>query len=262
VGKKVLSAVILTKNEEKNIKRCLNSVSFADEVIVVDDFSNDNTGKIAEEYKAAVYKRNLNTDFSAQRNFGISKARGDWILFIDADEEVSKGLQDEIIKLLNYDKIDKEEINAYYIKRRDRWWGRELKFGEVEKTRTKGLVRLVKKNSGKWVNPVHEVLEASGPVSQLDNYLNHYPHQTVKEFLEEVNFYSTIRAKELSAKGKRTNIGEIIFYPFFKFVLNYFIYLGFLDGAAGFAYAFFMSFHSFLVRTKLFQYAQLNSDSS
>lgn len=252
-----ISAVVLTKNEEKNIERCLRPLAFCNEIIIVDDFSGDKTVELANKFKAKVYKHKLNDDFSSQRNFGLEKAKGEWVLFIDADEEVSQQLEEEILNKLNLNSNDKNL--AYYIKRRDFWWGRELRYGEMRKIRQIGLVRLIRRNSGKWVGKVHEVFKASGSFGQLKSFINHYPHQTLRDFVAEINFYSTVRARELLSQGGETNILETIFYPLGKFILNYFVYLGFLDGAAGFAYAFLMSFHSFLVRVKLFQYTQIDA---
>ncbi len=183
----------------------------------------------------------------------MSLARNDWVLFLDADEVITNELKKETLKLKEND------YNSYYIKRRDYWWGRELKYGETSKARNLGIIRLVKKNSGKWFGKVHEEFRSTGKVGQLKNFINHYPHPTVKDFLEEINFYSSLRAKELQAQGKNVNILEIIFYTFGKFILTYFIKLGFLDGPAGFAYAFFMSFHSFLVRAKMYQLTKLET---
>jgi len=227
-----ISAVILSKDDSDNLESCLKSVDFCSEKLIL-------KGQI--------------TDFSKQRNLGIEKASGDWILFIDTDEEVTGELKKEIVALLNYTVV---KYNAYYIKRRDFFWGREVKFGETMKARRRGIIRLVKKNSGKWTGKVHEEYQPSGSVGQLNNYLNHYPHQTIKEFIDKINFYSSIRAEELYQSGKKFSILELIFFPLFKFKLTYFIYLGFLDGPAGFVYAFLMSFHSFLVRAKLFQIYQ------
>jgi len=261
--------VILTKNEEKNIVRCLESLDFCDEVIAVDDFSEDKTVEKIKNQRSKVksnktnikiYQRELNGDFAGQRNFAMGKASNEWVLFIDADEEATYELQKEIKKYF----IDNDpatggmtKIDAFYLRRRDFFWGRELKWGETVKVRDKGLIRLVKKNSGKWEGNVHEeykVKSQKSKVKSLNNYLNHYPHQSVREFLQEINFYSSVRAKELFEEGKRTNIFEIIFLPPGKFLLTYFIKLGFLDGPAGFSYAFMMSFHSFLVRSKLYLY--------
>lgn len=105
---------------------------------------------------------------------------------------------------------------------------------------------------------MHEEFVCQGLVGRLESLLNHYPHPTVKDFLKEINYYSTLRAKELLEQRKSANIFSIIFYPLGKFVFTYFLKLGFLDGPAGFGYAFMMSFHSFLVRAKLYQYTKID----
>lgn len=248
------SVVILTKNEEKNIEKCLRSICFCKDIIVIDDYSDDKTCEIAKKHGASVYKRSLNNDFSSQKNYGIEKAKNTWALFLDADEELSNELINEIKDLdIN------SRVNGYFLKRRDFFWGKELNHGEVKKTRNKGIIRLVKKGTGKWKGSVHEKLIIKGNVLTLKGFINHYPHQTIKEFLKSVNFYSTLRARELYNQKKKTNIFEIIFFPFFKFILTYVIYLGFLDGTSGFIYAFFMSFHSFLSKVKLYQYCNIDN---
>ncbi len=250
-----LSTVILAKNEEKHLGRAIESVEFSNEIIVVDDFSTDRTGEIAKGMGAIVYQRRLNDNFSRQRNFGLQKSRGDWVLFLDADEFLEKKLQEEIKKAIS----NSTEISAFYIKRRDYMWGSELKYGELRKLRNKGLIRLVKRDSGKWSAPVHETFQTFSSIGQLNSYINHFPHQSLKEFLEEINFYSSLRAKELQQQGKKPSLLEIAIFPTAKFILNYFLRLGFLDGPVGFLYAFMMSFHSFLVRAKLYQYVKLNT---
>ncbi len=253
----MLTAVVLTKNEEKNIERCIESLVFCDELIIVDDNSNDSSLEIAEKYKVKIYQRPLHNNFSEQRNFGMQKAKEDWILFIDADEEVTEGLKREIME-----SIQSHDVAAYYIKRRDFFWGKELMFGETATVRNKGLIRLMKKSSGKWIRPVHEEFRTEGKTSQLNSYLNHYPHPSINEFLQDINTYSTLRAQELYKNKSSLNAVSIIIYPLAKFILVYFIKLGFLDGPAGFAYAFFMTFHSFLVRAKLYQYLHVHEKSS
>lgn len=256
----MLSGVVLTKNEEKNIESVINSLKFCDEILILDDYSTDQTAKRAKDLGARVIRRKLNNDFAGQRNFAIGESRGEWIFFVDADEEVSRELRNEILSLVAGRRGEKSRQDsslktrdkapkAFHIKRRDIWWGRELKFGEVGKIR---LLRLVKKNSGRWRGRIHETFKTSYQTATLKNYLTHRPHPTVREFLAEINSYSTIRARELADQGRQTNLFEIIFYPPGKFFLNYFLKLGLLDGAPGFVYAFMMSFHSFLVRAKLY----------
>lgn len=247
----MLTAVVLTKNEGKNIERCVKSLSFCDEIVLVDDTSSDNTVQIATEHGATVYPHSLNGDFAKQRNYTMEKAKNDWVLFVDADEVVTKDLQKEL-STINH---QLSTVLAFRIRRRDFFWGKELKYGEVEKWRNRGAIRLVKKGSGSWVGKVHEEFKMfNAQCSMFNGFLDHYPHQTVMEFIESVNNYSTIRAEELHGQGKRFNILSTIAYPFGKFFYVYFLKRGFLDGPAGFAYAFFMSFHSFLSRAKLYHY--------
>lgn len=240
-----LSAVVLTKNEEENIKECLQSLSFCDEIIVIDDFSTDKTVEIAKEMGVFVFTQLLNNDFSAQRNFGLKKAKGEWILFVDADERVSLALRDEIIQLTNNPIT---QYSGFNIKRTDFMWRKELKHGELANVK---LLRLAKKDVGRWKGKVHEVWKIKGKIGELKNPLLHYPHPTLTEFLQNINFYTNLRAKELYMQDIQVYWASIILYPLGKFFLNYFIKLGFLDGIPGLIQAILMSFHSFLVRGKL-----------
>lgn len=252
MGKVIFSVVVLTKNEEVNIERCLRSVAFADEIIIIDDYSTDKTVEIAKKYKAQVFQRRLEDDFSAQRNFGLEKAKGEWILYVDADEEVAPFLFQEIKNAVERN----DGHDSYFIHRRDYWLGKEIKHGDVRPIRGGGLIRLVRKNSGQWIGKVHETYESKGKAGRLLSYMNHYPHSTLKDFIADINHYSSLRAKELKEQGRKTNVIEIIFLPMGKFILNYVWRQGFLDGPEGFVYAFLMSFHSFLVRAKLFQWTR------
>lgn len=244
----MITAVVLTKNEEKNIVDCLEGLTFCDEILVIDDNSHDRTEEISKSLKAKVIKHNLNNDFSAQRNFGLNKALGEWVLFVDADERISAQLAKEIIQVTSLNSVD-----GYFIKRDDTIWGRKLKYGETGGIK---FLRLAKKRFGLWEGKVHERWEIKGKVGILSNSLDHYPHQSVGEFIKEVNYYTNLRAEELHAKHIKSNWYDILFYPKLKFLLNYFLRLGFLDGLPGFIFAITMSFHSFLVRGKLWQLNQ------
>lgn len=129
--------------------------------------------------------------------------------------------------------------------------GKQLKHGDTGNIK---LLRLAKKRSGIWQGKVHEKWIVEGNIDELENPIIHYPHPTISEFLYDINFYTTLRAKELLQSGKKCSIWEIIFYPKAKFLQNYFIKLGFLDGIEGFIHAILMSLHSFLVRAKLWTY--------
>ena len=144
-------------------------------------------------------------------------------------------------------------LDGFFIRRKDTLWGKELNYGETGKI---NLLRLARKSSGRWEGKVHETWEIKGDIGVLDNALMHYPHQTIKEFISEINYYSTIRANELKEKQITSTFLSILSYTIGKFTLNYFVKLGFLDGMQGLLFALMMSFHSFLTRSKLWLYYQ------
>ena len=251
----MISAIVLTKNEENNIVDCLDSLLWCDEILVIDDNSEDKTVEVIENLKNKKIKvlfHSLNNDFSKQRNFALREAQHGWILFIDADERVSLSLQYEILSLIT---SPLSNYSGYYIRRRDVMWGRELRYGETGHIKT---LRLVKKDKGEWVGKVHESFRIKGKTGLLRNPLMHYPHQNLTEFLQEVNFYTDLRAKELFNKGIKVYWWSILMYPLGKFILNYVFKRGFLDGIPGLVVAILMSFHSFLVRGKLWSLIQNN----
>lgn len=239
----MITAIVLTKNEEKNIKACLGSLSWCEEIIVLDDHSTDKTVDIARKSGAKVFIRSLDGDFASQRNYGLEKATQDWVLFVDADERVSDQLAYEIQAL-----ILQTAYLGVYLYRKDTMWGKRLEHGETGVIK---LLRLGKKKAGKWVGRVHERWEISGATGVCRHNLDHYPHPSVKEFLEKIQYYTDLRANELFEKKVPVSWWHIILYPKAKFIQNYGIRLGFLDGTAGIVHALLMSLHSFLVRGKL-----------
>lgn len=243
-----ISVVILTKNNQETIKPCVDSISFADEMIVVDDFSEDETRGVVRKLGAKVYKRKLGNNFAEQRNFGLKKAGCKWILFIDSDEVVTKKLADEIIQTTSNPFIRTEGI---YIKRKDFMWGKEIRYGETGKIK---LLRLARNGAGKWKRNVHEYWDVVGRTSTLINPIHHYPHANLKEFISSVNWSSTLHAKENRKEGKKSNLVKIIFWPIGHFVVNWVLKRGFMDGVYGFVIALIMSFHSFLAWSKLWIY--------
>ncbi len=244
----MISAVILVKNEEKNIVDCIKGLRWCGEILVVDDNSTDKTVELAKKNGARVITHSLENDFSRQRNFGLLEAKGEWVFFVDADERVSESLAFEITNRIK--ESPSEHYDGFFIRRIDNMWGKKLLHGETGNIK---LLRLVKKTSGKWEGQVHEVWKTKGVLGELKNPISHYPHQTITEFLEEINFYTDIRAKELHKKGIKAHWWSVIVYPKAKFFLNYIIKMGFLDGIPGLVFAILMSFHSFLVRGKLWQ---------
>ncbi len=242
----MLSGIVLVKNEEKNIVDCLESIDFCDEIVVVDDYSEDRTVDLIKQLKnpkITIVQRKLDGDFAAQRNFALSKAKGDWVFFVDADERVSPELKKEILQV-----VQSESIDGYFLKRKDVMWGKALQYGETADVK---LLRLARKGKATWKGKVHERWEVKGKTALLLHPLDHFPHVSLHNFIQEIDTYTTLRAKELYDQGVRTNWFFIIAYPKAKFILNYFFKQGFRDGTAGFMLAMMMSLHSFLVRGKL-----------
>lgn len=241
---KKLTVVILAHNEETNIRHSLESVSFTDKIIVIDDHSQDNTAKLAKQLNAKVVSYTGKDDFAQRRNFALSQSDTDWVLFVDADEVVSPELAREVAKL-----PDDPPESAFFIRRVDFFWEQKITHGELWNAR---FARLVNRKSGNFVRAVHEVWKSEGKTGNLQGLLLHYPHPTIKEFLLSVNRYSTLNAHVFLQEKRSTNALDILCTPLLKFLFTYFLRLGFLDGFVGFVYSFMMSFHSFLTRAKLY----------
>lgn len=241
----MITAVVIAKNEEGKIADCLKSLKWCTERIVIDNNSDDKTAKIAKDNGALVYGVENEHDFSFLRNYGLSVAQNDWVLFVDSDEVVTESLAYEITSAIS---ANLENYSGFYIKRIDTIWGKELTHGE----NTINLLRLGKKDKGEWKGKVHEVWEIKGKTKTLKNSILHFPHISISALWDSIDYYSTIRAKELKEQNVKSNGFFIAFYPFVKFMQDYVVKMGFLDGIPGFLMATSMSLHSFMVRGKLY----------
>lgn len=242
-----LTAIVLTKNEESLIEKCLSSLSFCDEIVIIDDYSTDKTVAFAKNFGCRVYKRHLREDFSQQRNFGTKKARYPWILWIDADERVPDELRAEIEKA-----IGSTRFSGYLILRHDIFRSKELKFGGW----TDYHVRLVLKDASHWVRAVHEHCLVDGNIGKLASPLMHYSHDSISAFIKSIEHYSNLHALANSAEGKYSSIIKIVLWPIAKFFVQFIAKRGYRDGMEGFIYAFMMSYHSFLAWSILWFYQQ------
>lgn len=240
----MISAVVLTHNSAATLSTTLKSLGFADELLVIDDHSTDETTTIAKSYGAQVTTHTLSDDFALQRNLGLQIAKGDWVLYVDSDEEVSESLAKELIQASRAP----SDVVGYMIKRTDKLWGKVLQHGETDNVR---LMRFAKKDAGVWVRPVHEVWQVKGLIGNFSSPLLHTPHPTVSHFLASVSRYSTVNAQYLYRQNTKIPLWHVVAYPVTKFLVNYVWRLGFLDGTQGAIVAIMMSFHSFLVRSKL-----------
>jgi len=243
-----VTVVILTHNDEATLIKTIESTQSLSLVkrIIIDDHSTDTTPSIAKKYHIPCITLGLDNDFAAHRNRALSKAPTDWVLFLDSDEMLTPELCRAIAEL-----PPDPDASAYRMRRVDTFWKTTIAHGEVG---TVWVTRLVNKKRGKFVRPVHEVWENEGTIESLTGKLRHYPHPTVAEFLEHVNRYSSIEANYRARTGRAGDIVDVVVTPVAKFIYTYVIRQGFRDGPAGFVYSFMMSFHSFLVRAKLYQH--------
>ncbi len=245
-----ISAVILTRNEDENIEDCIKSISFCDEIIVIDDYSSDSTlSKLKDlshvyKRKIKVFKRSLEEDFSQQLNFGLNLATEAFILFIDPDERISEDLKNEILQFI---RNDSGEFDGLVFKRIDYIWGKWLTHGELKSFRS---TRIVRKGKGEWKRRVHQTLSVQGPAMNAVNPILHYPHKTLNKFIANINKWSTFHAMANHEEGKTASIFKIIIYPVAHFIKNYILRFGFLDGMQGFVFALIMASHSFLSWSK------------
>ncbi len=240
-----ISVCVICFNEEKNIRRCLESISWADEIVVVDSMSEDNTVEIAEEYTNMIFQRPW-TGYVDQKNFALSKAHGDWILSVDADEEITQFLRDEILaKIVKHDAKE-----GYKIPRRSYYLGRWINNSGFYPDRQ---LRLFRHGRGRWVGQrVHEQVQIQGGIGDLRNDLLHYPYNgVISGQVQTVDRFSSLMAEDMYEKGKRYHLSLLILRPFFKFIEVYFLELGFLDGMAGLVIAVNSAHAMFLRYAKL-----------
>jgi glycosyltransferase involved in cell wall biosynthesis len=227
----VLSVCIITYNEEANIGRTLDSVKrIADEMIVVDSGSTDKTVELARGRGAKVFVEEWR-GFAAQKNAAMAKASGDWILSLDADEEVSQELAASIQALLKSGNAA-PDCDGYMVARRNLYLGRWIKRSGYYPDRK---LRLVRRGMGKFEDrAVHESMRTSGKVGRLEGDLLHHAYPTLDSFIEHANRYSTLGG-EMVASERPTgfSIANIVFRPLVAFIYRYFFRLGFLDGREG-----------------------------
>lgn len=242
--KQKLSVVIITKNEEKIISRCLESVSWADEIIVVDSGSSDNTVEICRKYNAKVFYKKW-AGYSKQKNFAISKAKGDWILSIDADEIVSDKLREEIKNILNADDV---LYNGYEIRFKNYYYGKFLRFGGLYPDYH---LRLFRKGKGKFnKNKIHEGVQLKGESKKLKGEILHFTSRLISDHIENINKYTEFEAIQNKENLKIPTGYTIFIRPLYNFIKKYFFKFGFLDGLHGFIFHVFSSMYLFIQEIK------------
>lgn len=243
----MLSLTVITLNEEKNLARCLSSVKgLADEIIVVDSGSTDKTVEIAKDFGARVYKKKFD-NYANQKNFTIQKARGDWILSLDADEEITPKSKEEINKA-----IKNNEFDAHSMPRKNIILGKFIRFSRWQPELDRH-VWLFRKGSGEWAGEVHEEFVVRGKVGKLKYPKIHHQCETVSEFLGMINRYSQLDVEKRIKKGTKFSLFKLFFDPVYNFLVRYFYRLGFLDGWRGFVLSYLMAIYHVSVWVKIWE---------
>jgi len=226
--KQKLSALVITFNEIGYIEKCIDSISFADEILVVDSYSTDGTYEYLLEHPKVKVIQNTFTNFTSQKSYALDKASNDWILFVDADEVVTKGLETEIVATIN----DDSACEAYWFYRTFMFQDQRLRFSGWQTDKNH---RLFKKSKVKYTDTklVHETLEVDGNSCIFKERLIHYCYKDFADYRSKMLHYGRLKAKEAFYKEKSFNYFLLIFKPTWKFLHQYFIRLGFLDGKKG-----------------------------
>lgn len=224
----LISAVIITHNEEKKIGQCLDGLKdVADEIVVVDSFSTDQTAAICALHNVKFFQRNWD-DYSSAKNYGNSKATNDWVLSIDADEALSDELKKSVIGVKN-----KNAIGNYKFNRLTNYCGKWIRHcGWYPDTKT----RLFNRNECSWQGVIHEILIISSSRSAifLKGDLLHYSYDSIEGHIEQQKRYAEIAAQNMNKQGRSSNLLHVYLKPLFKFLRDYIFLLGFLDGKYGF----------------------------
>jgi glycosyltransferase involved in cell wall biosynthesis len=240
----VLSVTIITLNEERNLRECLESVRFADEIIVVDSGSRDLTQSIAKEFKAQVFQESWK-GFAEQKNSVQEKAKGPWILNIDADERVTEELRLEIQQVLHED----PPVAGFRMPRKNYFCGQWIRHGGWYPNYQ---MRLYRKDSGKFApREVHEQVEVRGPVGTLTSPLEHYTYHSISDYIKRMDRYSELSARQYLKEGRQVSWPEILFRSWFTFIQMWGLKRGFLDGTNGLILAALYSQYTFIKYSKL-----------
>jgi len=239
-----ITAIIPTLNEAIHIEEAINSVSFADEIIIIDSFSTDNTIDLAQKHGVKIIQRPFD-DYSSQKNFAISQAKHNWIFMLDADEKISPKLKLELKNLFsqNPDKV------AYWFHRTDYFMGKKIRFSGW---RNDKVIRFFNRNFCKYNGKlVHEEILLIGQVGFLKEPLLHYPYKNFDHYVGKLNKYAGLQAKMLFDESKHLNFFHFAVKPSYRFVNHYFLKFGFLDGYQGFVIAVLQSYGVFARYIKL-----------
>lgn len=244
-----ITLFIIAKNEASRIAACILSArDIVNEVIVVDSNSTDKTAQVCQDLGAQVYKREFD-GFANQKNFALSKVSGEWALNLDADEQLSPALKDEILQA-----VQNTKLAGYYLPFCNYFLGKKMRFSGLNKEKH---LRLVRTQKAHYIGGlVHEGLEVSGTLATLKNPVNHFSYDTIENYFTKFNKYTTLAAQQMYQNGKRFCLLKVLLTLPFEFLKRYALKLGVLDGMRGLLWASFSTYYVYVKYTKLWQLEQ------
>lgn len=249
-----VSCLVITKNEEENIRDCLSSVQWATECIVVDAESTDRTVELSRAGGASVYVRPW-PGFGAQKNFGMAQASSEWVLIVDADERVPESLRAELLACVRQWK--EGDPVAYEIPRKNFFYGGWVRRAGVYPDYQ---IRLVRRGSAQYNDvPVHENLMVHGAIGKLSNPFEHYTERRIRDHFRKFGLYTTLAAQEKRKTVHTVHTRDLLFRPLVVFLKSYVLKQGFRDGVRGLIVCVFASMYTFVKYAKLWDMTRQSS---
>ena len=244
-GPKV-SVYMITYNNEETVEMALKSVAWADEIVIVDSFSNDRTVEIGRKFTDKLFQRKW-PGHRDQYQYAADLTTHEWIMFVDADEEVFPELAEEIRKELN-GKV--EGVDGFFVYRRTFYLGRWIRYGGWYPD---GEIRLYRRNKGRWEGGLHARVVVNGRVQSLKNLYHHYTYRNISDQIQTIDKYSRIAAEDMAKQGEKFNLFKLLFHPPFRFIKEYFFKSGFRDGLPGLVIAMSTMYYVFIKYAKLWE---------
>lgn len=242
-----VSGIVVCFNEEKNIEKCLKSLLWADEIIVVDSYSTDNTVSICKKYTDKIYQREW-PGINKQKEYAVSLSQNEWVFVLDADEMASEGLAKEILERLE---SDNNKFDGYMVKRHTYYLGKWIDHGGWYPDYK---LRLFKKSKGYFGGEdPHDKIIVNGNVARLEGEIYHYTYENISHHIRTINNFSDVVSQKMLEKSEKFVLPKMLAKPLIKFFETYVYKLGFLDGIQGLIISVLSSYYVFLKYAKLWE---------
>jgi glycosyltransferase involved in cell wall biosynthesis len=246
VGKVPVSVYVLTYNNRRTIERCLRSLGWVEELVVVDSLSTDGTYEISKQYTDKVYQRKW-TDHRDQYQYAADHTRNDWIMFVDADEEIPPELAEEIRRELEK---GARGLDGFIVYRSTYYLGKWIRYGgwypDYE-------IRLYRRDKGRWEGGLHAKVVVDGKVGALRNHYLHFTYRDISDQIQTIDRYSRMAVEDLLRDGKKFSLFNLLLHPPFRFIKEYLFKAGFRDGLPGLIIIVSTMFYVFIKYAKLWE---------